>query len=86
MQDFVLMLQAQFRMYCARKQFMTARQAAIVIQRHVVARIKGKADRKTFMEYRHGATALQKTFRMWQARKSYERKYSALLRIQVSLL
>ncbi|KAF1335550.1 Denn domain-containing protein 5b, partial [Globisporangium splendens] len=71
--------------------------AAIVIQRHVVARIKvkkifscmqnticeepqdvilqqGKVDRKKFMEYRHGAIALQKTFRMWQARESYERK------------
>lgn len=47
--------------------------------------VQGRADRKLFMEYRHGAIMFQKTFRMCGARKSYERKYAALRKIQVRL-
>lgn len=78
-----IQLQAKYRMYSARKQFLRAKYAATTIQRHVKARIRARADRKEYLALRYGAIAFQKTFRMFATRKLYRRKCVALKVIQV---
>ncbi|DBA01320.1 TPA: hypothetical protein N0F65_001825, partial [Lagenidium giganteum] len=70
----VSQLQTQYRMYSARKRFLRMRNAAIVIQRWLIARMKGHADRTTFLQLRLSAITIQKTARRHLTQKLYKRK------------
>lgn len=78
----IICLQTQYRMYAARKRYLAMRQAAIVIQRWAVARVKGQADRERYLRVHRAIIQAQSVWRGYVARRAYTEKRRAILLLQ----